>query len=139
MLFVAVVVAHTPPALRSVPAAGIVRWHGPGTDVVALGGGSWRTPLGADGVLAALRTAGVRSIDLLVVVDDSVTRRVVDAVLERHPTGRVLAAAGRRTTEVPSRATVLPAGGAELDVGGLHVALVPAERRLVVEAWPGPR
>ena len=116
-----------------------MRWHEPGTDVVALGGGSWRSPLGADGVLAALRTAGVRSIALLVLVDDAVAPSVVDAVLARHPTGTILAAPGRRTAGLPARTAVLPADGADIEVGALHVAAVPAEGGLVVEAWPSPR
>ena len=138
-VLVAVVAAQVPPPLRTEPSPGIVRWHGPATDVVVLGGGSWRSPLGPDGVLAALRTAGVRSIALLVLVDDAVAPGVVDAVVARHPTGTILASAGRRTAGLPARTAVLPFGGADLDVGALHVTLVPAEGRLVVEAWPSPR
>ena len=135
-LLLAVVAVHIPPALRTAPSPGIVRWHGPGTDVVVLGGGSWRSPLAPDGVLAALRIGGVRSIALLV-VEDGVAPSVVDAVVARHPTGTIVA--GRRTAGLPARAAVLPVDGAELEVGALHVALVPTEGRLVVEAWPSPR
>ena len=97
-LLLAVVAVHIPPALRTAPSPGIVRWHGPGTDVVVLGGGSWRSPLAPDGVLAALRIGGVRSIALLV-VEDGVAPSVVDAVVARHPTGTIVA--GRRTAGCP--------------------------------------
>jgi ComEC/Rec2-related protein len=138
-LYVAVVLAHAPVALRTVPSPGVVRWHGPGSEVVALGGGSWRTPLGAEGVLESLRIAGVGAIDLLVVVDERVRPEVVAAVRQRHATAAVVVAPGRSPDDAPPGAVALPAGGTALEVGSLHVALVPGPGRLVVEAWPSPR
>ena len=133
---VAVLVAHAPPPLRSTPGPGIVRWHAAGTEVVALGGGGWRASPGTEATLEELRRAGVGSIDALVVVDDSVSAAVVEAVTARHRTGVVLAPA---TAEVVG--TAVPADGTDLQVGHLHVTIVPGEQRLVVEARPreGPR
>jgi competence protein ComEC len=138
-LYVAVVLAHAPPALRTALRPGVVRWHGQATEVVALGGGGWRSPLGAEGVLESLRVAGVGAIDLLVVVDDQVGPGVVAAVRDRHATAAVLVTGGRPPDDVPPGAIVLPSTGASLEVGALHVALVPGQDRLVVEAWPSPR
>jgi competence protein ComEC len=129
----AVLVAHVPPPLRSVPRSGVVRWHAGNTDVVALGGGGWRASLGVASVLEELRRAGVGGIDLLVVVDDGVPGSVVEAVTTRHPTGPVLVPSHG---DAPVGAVPIPAGGTELDIGGLHVTIVPGEDRLVVEARP---
>jgi competence protein ComEC len=137
-VYVAVVLAQAPPGLRDALAPGVVRWHGPGAEVLALGGGGWRSGLDAPSVLAVLRTAHVRSIDVLVVVDARVPASVVAAVGERHPIGRTLVAAGRSPEERPTAAVAVPAAGAQLEVGGLDLLLVPAEDRLVVEAVPAP-
>jgi hypothetical protein len=128
----AVLVAHAPPPLRSSPRSGVVRWHAGDTDVVTLGGGGWRASLGVASVLEELRRAGVDGIDLLVVVDDGVPGSVVEAVTARHPTGPVLGP----SSEAGAGVVPVPASGTELDVGALHVTIVPGEGRLVVEARP---
>ncbi|MFL6207193.1 MAG: ComEC/Rec2 family competence protein, partial [Acidimicrobiales bacterium] len=57
-LLTAVVAAHAPPPRRQSLQPGVVRWHGPGVDVIVLGGGG-RSSLGGAGLLEALRRAGV--------------------------------------------------------------------------------
>jgi hypothetical protein len=127
----AVVVAAAPAPLRSRPAAGIVRWHAAGAEVVVLGGGGWRASLGAGAALEELRRAGVEAIDVLVVADGEVGTSVVEAVVERHPTGVVL---------VPAASAVVgarvPADGVELAAGALRIVVVPAGERLVVDVAP---
>jgi ComEC/Rec2-related protein len=134
-----VVLVHAPPALRTELVPGVVRWHGSGTDVVVLGGGSWRSPVREAVALEALRRGGVRAIDLLVVVSDDVTARTVSVVVGRHPTGTVLVASGRSPDDLPPGAVVAPSGRLDVVVGSLQVLLAPGEGRLVVEAWPRPR
>jgi hypothetical protein len=131
--------AHAPPGLRSTLAPGVVRWHGPATEVVALGGGGWRSSLDAETALGALRTAGVGAIDVLVVVDGEVPGSVVAAVRGRHPTGRLLVPPGAAPAERPIGAVALPRTGTALAVGGLDLLLTPVEDRIVVEAWPARR
>jgi competence protein ComEC len=135
----AVVGAQAPPGLRSVPVPGLVRWHGSGTEVVALGGGSWRSALGVGAALAALRTARVGAIDLLVLVDGSVPASLVAEVRARHPVGRVLVPPSLAPAERPPGAVPVPPTGAALSVGRLEVLLSPVDDRLVVEAWPARR
>ncbi len=119
----AILAAHAPVALRSELRPGVVRWHADATDVVVLGGGGWRTPLGAPAVLAALREAGVRELDLLVLADAAVRPELVAAVESRHAVGAVV--------EGPAG---IPTGGAELALGSLVVRLTPVADRVVTEA-----
>lgn len=132
---VAVVSAHAPPPLHSAPAVGIQRWHGGGVDVVVLGDGGRRAPSPAM-VLEALRTDGVRTIDLLVVADPAVGAPVLDAVLEAHPVGAVVAHGSVPAARLPPTAGLVPAEGAEMQVGGLRLRIVVAPQRLVVDARP---
>lgn len=134
-LVLAVVAAHAPPALRSAPAVGVQRWHGRGAEVVVLGDGGRRAPSAAT-VLEALRTEGVRAIDVLVVADRAVTDPVVEAVLDAHPVGRVLAHGSMPDERLPPGAALVPPEGAELAVGSLVVRIVVAPERLVVDARP---
>jgi competence protein ComEC len=131
--------AQAAPALRTTLAPGIVRWHGAGTDVVVLGGGSWRSSIGPDEALAALRTAGVGAIDVLVASDGHASAAAVDAIGRRHPIGRVLVPPGGPPADRLSGAIAVPRSGAALAVGGLDLLLTPVEDRLVVEAWPARR
>jgi competence protein ComEC len=126
VVLVTLAVAQRPPALRSDLGAGAVRWHGPGTDVVVLGGGGRQGGSRAEEVLEALRHARVGAVDLLVVADDRVGTDVVPAVTARHPAGLVV------------RRSDVPAAGATLPVGSLLGVLVPGEDRLIAEAWPAP-
>lgn len=137
-LLVAVVSAQAPPGLRSHLRAGVVRWHGPGTEVIALGGGSWQSSLGVEGVLEALRTAGVGGIDLLIAVDADVPAPVVEAVAARHPTATVLVPASTDPEDRPPGAVPVPSTGTAVEVGSLTLLVSPGEDRLVVEAWPRP-
>ena len=130
--------AHAPVPLRSAPLVGVVRWHAGGTDVVVLGGVGGRTVLGATAALAALRRAGVREIDLLVVADGSVPDGVIAAVERAHPTGAVLAHEEAVSDGVLADATIAPAGRSALEVGAVTVRLVDAGERLVVEAAARP-
>ncbi|MGK2948506.1 MAG: ComEC/Rec2 family competence protein [Acidimicrobiales bacterium] len=134
-LTVAVVAAHAPPSLRSAPAVGIQRWHGGGAEVVVLGDGGRRAP-SASTVLEALRTDGVRAIDLLVVADRAVGAPVVEAVLDAHPVGRVVAHGSVPADQLPAEAELVPPEGAELQLGRLRVLIVVAPERLVVDARP---
>jgi hypothetical protein len=120
-----VAVAQRPPSFRNALGPGVVRWHGDGVDVVALGGGSWRDTLDAEGVLELLRRDGVGAIELLVLVDTRVPPVLVDVVTARHPTATVI---------TPDE---VPVEGTTVDVGRLRVLLVPGKDRLVVEAIPG--
>ncbi len=123
----AIATANAPPRLREVLLPAVVRWHAAGTEVVVLGGGGFRAPVTAPTTLEAMRRAGIDAIDLLVLADDDVGAPVVEAVAARHRTGAVLGPQD------------LPAEGAALEVGDLWVLLVPADGRVVVEAWPSPR
>jgi hypothetical protein len=136
VVLAAVVGAQVPPGLRSAPVPGLVRWHGSGTDIVALGGGSWRSALGVGDALAALRTARVGAIDLLVLVDGSVPASLVAEVRTRHPVGRILVPPSLAPAERPPGAVPVPPTGAALSVGHLELLLSPVDDRLVVEAWP---
>lgn len=138
-VFVTVILVHAPPALRTELQPGVVRWHGGGTEVVVLGGSSWRSPVTEEVALEALRRGGVRAIDLLVVVSRDVPAATIAAVMARHPTGTVLVAPERSPDDLPPGAVVAPTSRADLAVGSLRVLLAPGEGRLVVEAWPSPR
>jgi competence protein ComEC len=135
-LAVAVVAAHAPPPLRSAPALGVVRWHGHGVDVVVLGDGGRRSPSPAM-VLEALRTDGVRSIDLLVIADAAVPSPVVAAVLDAHAVGRVVAHSSVAAEHLPSGTVRAPPSGTSFSLGGLVIELTVAPARLVVDARPG--
>jgi hypothetical protein len=119
----AVVTANAPVARREALRPGVVRWHGPGVDVVVLGGGG-RSSLGGAGVLESLRRAGVGTIDLLVVADGSVPETVVELVARAHRLGQV---------------HELVDGAGRVEVGSLVVRIVAVPGRLVVDAGPrGP-
>jgi competence protein ComEC len=132
---VAVVVASAPPGLRQAPVMGVVRWHAGGTDVVVLGDGG-RRPASAAAVLEALRTSGVRSIDLLVVADARVAAGVVQAVGEGHAIGQVVVHGAVDVGALGVPAVRAPPEGASLVVGRLRVELVAVPGRLVVDARP---
>jgi competence protein ComEC len=120
----ALLVANAEPPLRDGLAPGVVRWHATGSEVVVLGGGGGRTVLSPPEVLVALRRAGVRTIDLLVVADPTVPHALTDIVTTAHRTGVVHSVAD---------------GGGTLRVGPLLVRLVAVPGRLVVDAVPrGP-
>jgi ComEC/Rec2-related protein len=138
-LAAAVVAAHAPPPLRSSPAAGVVRWHAGGTDVVVLGGAGGRSQLGAPAVLEGLRRNGLGALDVLVVADPSVPETVVRAVLDAHPTREVLVASMASLDGLRRSGTRVPPDGAVLELGGLTVRLVVVPGRVVVDAVPrGP-
>jgi hypothetical protein len=137
-LLAAAIAAHAPPSSRSAPMPGVVRWHAAGTEVVVLGGSGGRGRLTSASVLAALRRAGVREIDLLVVADASVAGGVATDVRRVHPTGttvlhRAATEPERRPAGVPA-----PAGTSLVHIGRLTVRLVDAGERLVVEAAARP-
>lgn len=117
----ATLTAQAAPPLRSHLHTGIVRWHAGATDLVVLGGVGGRAPLGEVQTLAALRTAGVRSISVLVIADASVPDRLVEVIGGRHPVGTTL-----RHGDVDRPAA--------FGVGGLEVWVTPTPDRLVVEA-----
>jgi hypothetical protein len=132
----ATVSAQAAPPLRSTLAPGLVRWHGPSTEVLVLGGAGGRSAIGASSALAALRTAGVGGIDLLVVADPSVPPAVVEVIETRHPIGAVALAGGADLPEVSAPVQVAPRPGALLAVGTLAVRLTATGERVVVEATP---
>jgi competence protein ComEC len=120
----AVLTAHAPPPLRATLTAGVVRWHAGAVDVVVLGGVGGRSTMSGTIVLEALRRAGVRTIDLLVVADPSVPEGVVELVHRSHPVGAL---------RTPSD------GPAAFELGALLVSIVAVPGRLVVDAVPrGP-
>jgi competence protein ComEC len=120
----AIVVAHAPAPLRDPLAAGVVRWHRGGADVIVLGGVGGRSqPSGAE-VLESLRRAGVGTIDLLVVADASVQPSLVDLVRREHRIGTTYGEAE---------------GPATIELGSLTVRITKVPERLVVDAAPrGP-
>lgn len=124
VLAAAIASAQAPPPLRSGLATGLVRWHQGSTEVVVVGGAGGRSPLGAATALAALRQAGVRSIDLLVVADASVDDGLLTVIEARHPIGTVVT-----PTDVPRPGTVVA-------LGDLEVHLTATTDRIVVEAVP---
>lgn len=136
--FVAVVAAHAPPPLRDPLRPGLVRWHSVGTEVVAVGGGGWRSSLRPADALMALREAGVGAIDVLIVVGADVERSLIEVIAARHPVGALLVPSSLAPGDRPPGSVAVPVEGTTLRVGALEVRLVPGERRLVVEAWPGP-
>lgn len=125
-VLVAVVAAQAPDPLRSQLGPGLVRWHANGTEVVVLGGDS-RSQLGAEATLAALRTAGVGAVDLLVLADASVPAGVVRAVRARHPVATVMSP--RQLGPVGSNSVI--------EVGALTVRATVVAGRVVVEAAVG--
>jgi competence protein ComEC len=123
-LAAAVLVAHAQPPRRQALAPGVVRWQADGAEVVVLGGAGGRTGLLGTPTLAALRRAGVATIDVLVIADPSVPDEVVDLVTAVHRIGTVRTMAD---------------GAGTLVVGGLLVRIAAVPGRLVVEAEPrGP-
>lgn len=131
----ATIVAQESPPLRSVPGPGVVRWHFGEVDVVALGGGGWRSTLDPERTLEYLRRAGITSPALIVLTDRSVPGAVVDAVVSRHRVGAVLGP-GDLSDPPRSRVAVVPPGGLEVELDSMVVAIVRAEDRYVVEARP---
>jgi hypothetical protein len=122
-VLVAIVTAHAPVPRREALRPSVVRWHAAGVDVLVFGGGG-RAALGGPSVLAALRHAGVGTIDLLVVADTTVPEEVVRLVADAHSLGLVHEVAD---------------GPATLQVGALLVRIVAVPGRLVVDAEPrGP-
>lgn len=128
--------AHAPPALRTSPAPGIVRWHSGGTDVVVLGGTGGRVPLGASGTLASLRSAGVGTIDVLVLADSSVDGDLVATLERRHPIGVVVALGAPDLDRVAAPFARAPRPGTTARVGALDLRFVATADRLVVDASP---
>lgn len=136
-VLVAASLAHRAPSpLRTDLGGGVVRWHAGVTDVVVLGGVGWQAAPSEAGTLAALRRAGVRSVDLVVVADRSVTAALVSAVVGRHPAGAVIVPAGVDPAPFGTRAVSAPAGPAAVPLGALEVLLAPGTGRLVVDARP---
>ncbi len=133
---VALTVANGPTPLRTVAAPGVVRWrHGP-TEVVVLGGMGGGRALGVSAALEALRRAGVRSIDLLVVADPAVSAHLVDAVELAYPVGTVVAHREAVLDAGPTAVSRPPPGTSEVVLDRLVVRTVALADRLVVEAWP---
>lgn len=134
----AVLGANADPGLRSELRPGVVRWHAAGTEVVVLGGAGGRTQLGAADVLAALRTAGVGAIDLLVVADASIGAPVVTAIADRHPVGLVVAHQQPDAEALAMAADTVvvaaPTSREVVRIGSLEVQCTPTGDRLVVEA-----
>jgi competence protein ComEC len=138
VVLTALVAAHAPPALRTSPLTGMVRWHAGTTDVVVLGGVGGRTSLAAPAILEALRRAEVADIDLLVVADPSVPEAVVDVVVRVHPTAAVVAQGAALLDAPPGSVVRPPADGTTVELGALLVRLVVVPDRLVVDAVPRP-
>jgi competence protein ComEC len=132
----AVVAAQAPPPLRAGLLPGVVRWHAGSTDVIVLGGVGGRSSPGAISVLAALREAGMQSIDLLVVADSSIRPGLVAAVEARHPVGVVVLAGGVELFAAVAPVVPAPRPGAVVQVGALEVRLTATADRLVVDAVP---
>jgi competence protein ComEC len=129
-----VVLRQVPVPLRTDLGSGIVRWHHGSTDVVTVGSGDWRAQVTTVDVLGALRRRGVGSIELLVV--NGVPDVVVEAILERHPTGAVVTARPESLGARVVNAVRPPTGPVTVPVGSLLVTLVPGQGRVVVEARP---
>lgn len=132
----ATVAAQAPPPLRSDLAPALVRWHAGGSDVVVLGGGGGRSQLGPERALSALRQAEVRSIDLLVVADPTVSPTLASAIEARHRLGGVVAVSGAELEGLDTAVHRSPRPGAVVPVGLLEVRLTAVGDRLVVEAVP---
>ncbi|MGH9083911.1 MAG: ComEC/Rec2 family competence protein [Acidimicrobiales bacterium] len=137
-ILAAVVAAQAPPPLRAQLGPGVVRWHAGETDVIVLGGAGGGRPPATASVLAALRTAGVRSIAVLVLAEPSSTSTAVHAIEARHPTRVVVVAPGAEPRDVVARAPVLvaPRSALAVTVGALEVRLTALPDRLVVDARP---
>lgn len=132
----ATVAAQAPPPLRRDLVPGLVRWHAGASDVVVVGGGGGRTQLGPGTAMAALRQAGVRSIDLLVVADPTVASALVAAIEARHPLGGVVAVSGAELAGLDASVLQVPRPGAVVRAGSLDVQVTVVGDRLVVEAVP---
>jgi competence protein ComEC len=135
-VLIAVVQAHAPPALRTMPAPGVTRWHSAGTEVVVLGGTGGGRSAGAKTALEALRGAGVGAIDLLVLADASVDGEVVHTIEARHPLGAVAVLGAPEVPGVQAPVVRVPRPSAQIVVGALEVRFVATADRLVVEAVP---
>lgn len=125
--------ANRPAPLRSTDQHGVVVWQGGGGVAVELAGAGAGPPARAPAVLAAVRAAGVRHVDVVVVTDGGVDPRAVDALRRRYRDPSVLGPVG-----LPGvfAARTIPAPGAALTVRGLRVDVAVAGSRLVVEARP---
>ena len=124
------------PPLRTTLEPGVVRWHAGSTDVVVLGGVGGRTELRSSDVLAALRVAGIGTIDLLVVADASVPVAVVDDVTRSHPTGTTVVQRSAVPDAPPGSVVRVGSGGGAIELGRLLVQVVVVPDRLVVDCRP---
>lgn len=136
---VAVVSAQAPPPLRSELLLGVVRWHAGSSEVIVLGAVGGRSQLSARATLAALRVAGVRSVDLLVVADEFVPPGVVAALEGRHRVGTILLAGAADPVVAVAPVAVVPRPGTVVAVGALEVRITATPDRLVVDARPRAR
>lgn len=127
---------QAPVPLRSELGAGVVRWHAGGTEVVVLGGGGWRSSLGAAEALEALRRGGLGSIELLVVSAGDVRPPVVRAIAERHPVGVLVVPADHGDWDRSLTVVRAPPVTTRVTVGHLEVTFAPGADRLVVDARP---
>lgn len=128
--------AQAPPGLRTSLAPGLTRWHAAGTDVVVLGGAGGHAPLGASGTLAALRSAGVGAIDVLVLGDASIDGDLVATIEARHPIGAVVGLGAPALPGVDAPFVRAPRPGALVRIAALELRLVATPDRLVVDAVP---
>ena len=123
----AVSVRLTPPPLRTEPVAGAVVWRAGGATVLELAGG-----VHPDRLLAALRQAGVRRLDLVVLSSGgSTTAAQVGAIRHHWPVADVLEPSGGT---VPG-ASVPSIGWASI-IGALSVDVVAVRPRLEVSVEP---
>lgn len=112
------VAAQAPAPLRATPAPGLTVWRSEGATLVVVDvATAGRSPT-APSTLDALRRAGVRRVDVVVVARD-VALTAADAVVERYGVTQRIGPAG-------------PTGSVRL--GGLDLAVVDAGERLLVEA-----
>ena len=119
----ALVLRWSNPPLRSEPAAGVVVWRAEHATIVELASG-----VPADRLLASLRQAGVRRVDLVVLrADGAVAAAQTAALRHRWSVGRVLEPSGGT---VPERRCLRPAR--DLGVGPFTVSVVVAQPRLMV-------
>jgi competence protein ComEC len=133
VLTLTVLVANRPLPLRSADRPGVVVWQAGGGVVVELSGRGAGPAPGAPAVLEAVRGAGVRHVDVVVLGDGRVSSAAVGALRRRYRDPLVLAPVG-----VPEAlgATAVPAPGIDVRVGGLDVELVVVAGRLAVDARP---
>ncbi|MGE3620897.1 MAG: ComEC/Rec2 family competence protein [Acidimicrobiia bacterium] len=113
----AVLAAQAPPPLRVAPVPGLAVWRAGGRTLVVVGDGAAGRPPSAPATLVALREAGVRRLDVLVLARPGLDR-VAEALADRYHPPRVLGPRLDRTVHLqlgPRALVVVPAGGRLVD------------------------